>query len=306
MSPTISILVITFNRPEDTLALLKSIEAQNKPDQYVGEILLLNNNSSDSYEKVEEFIQSQSNLPIQYIKHQENLGVARGRNFLIKKAVFPLLLILDDDTVFPENNAIEKLASYFNNPLFKENNTAVFSFEVFYFDTLKPQKSALPHKNYKEHKDKEDFLTYYFFGGAHIMKREIFEKTGLYPESFFYGMEEYDLSYRIIDAGYTLAYNGAVRILHKESPAGRVTNSMKLTMMWYNKCVVAWRYLPSKYFYSTAIMWALQYLKKTRFDFIGMLKNLNKIKSIPREIRSEKISKEALSYLKKVKARLWY
>lgn len=306
MPANISILIITYNRPEDTLALLENLNTQVELGSHVGEILLLNNHSNTSYHTVTDYLQQHPELPVLYINHTENLGVARGRNFLIKRAKCPYLLVLDDDVVFGQNDALKTIAGLFGKPHFSENNTAVITLNIHYYDTGQPQKNALPHKHYETYKDKQWFFTYYFTGAAHLMKKELFSQTGYYPEDFFYGMEEYDLSYRIIDAGYTLAYDNSVKVLHKESPAGRVTNKEKLGMMWYNKCVVARRYLPKKYFYSTALTWALEYLKKTSFDILGMLKQLNKIRKIPSKVPAQKISTASFSYLKLVKARLWY
>jgi len=237
---------------------------------------------------------------------EENLGVARGRNFLIEKAKFPLLLVLDDDVVFAEKNAIEQVSALFEKEQYVKNNTAVITLNIFYFDTKERQKEALPHKNYEKYKNKVWFLTYYFTGAAHLMRRELFEKTGLYPGDFFYGMEEYDLSYRIINAGYSLAFDSDVKVLHKESPKGRLANKEKLKMMWFNKSKVAFRYLPKKYFYSTSFLWSLFYLKKTGFDLKGFFENWKKIKEIPATVPAKKIDEKSLEYLKKVKARLWY
>ena len=302
----LSILIITFNRPEDTLALLENLRSQDNLQQYVGEILLLNNASTTSYETITNFKENNPGFPLTYFAHDENLGVARGRNFLIKKAKFPLLLVLDDDVFFPEKNAIEQAAALFEKPQFIENNTAAITLNIFYFATNERQKEALPHKHYDEYKNKEWFLTYYFTGAAHLMRKELFEKTGYYPADFFYGMEEYDLSYRIINAGYTLAYDASVKVLHKESPTGRLANNKKLGMMWVNKSKVARTYLPKKYFYSTAFMWSLFYLKKTGFDLKGFFQMWKKVSQIPAGNNTHKMNEKAMEYLKKVKARLWY
>lgn len=306
MNPTISILIITYNRPEDTLDLLKSLNEQNNIREHVGEILILNNNSSVSYSSIEEYTESHPDLKIKYIPHDKNLGVAGGRNFLIRTAQYPFLLVLDDDVVIPDNNAIIKASSLFAKKEFKENNTAIITLNIFYYSTNERQKNALPHKKYAIYKDREWFLTYYFTGAAHLMKKELFEQTGLYPEDFFYGMEEYDLSYRVINSGYSLAYDSSIKILHKESPEGRVTNREKLGMMWYNKSVVAWRYLPTVYFYSTVFMWGAFYLKKSGFHFSGFFRTFRKIRKIRTGIPTDKINSDALAYLRKVKARLWY
>lgn len=308
MSPDalLSVLIITYNRPGDALALLENLKQQNNLQQKVGEVLLLNNASTVPYTAISKFIENNPEFPLRYFEHPENLGVARGRNFLIKKAAFPYLLVLDDDVEFPEPNAIEHAAALFQKKRYIENNTAIITLNIFYFDTGERQKEALPHKNYSHYKDKDWFLTYYFTGAAHLMLKELFDHTGYYPEDFFYGMEEYDLSYRVLEAGYTLAFDSSVKVLHKESASGRVTNKQKLSMMWLNKSKVAQRYLPGRYFYSTALMWSLQYLKKTGFDLKGFFQTWGKVKSIPSNTASKKVGKRTLAYLRKVEARLWY
>ena len=90
-------------------------------------------------------------------------------------------------------------------------------------------------------------------------------------------MEEYDLSYRILGAGYGIVYDDRVVILHKESPAGRLPNKDKLRGMWVNKSKVAWKYLPKKYFYSTALLWSYEYLRKTGFNFTGWSKGWSEV-----------------------------
>jgi GT2 family glycosyltransferase len=305
MAP-LSILIITYNRPEDTLALLQSINNQEGKAKYIKEILLLNNASTLSYKIVEDFIEENRALPVKLTNHSENLGVARGRNFLIEKSTGKFLLVLDDDVIFENTDAIITAATLLEEERYIKNNTAVITLNIFYYATRERQTSALPHKNLEKYKDKAWFLTYYFTGAAHLMRKALFEETGLYPPDFFYGMEEYDLSYRIINAGYTLAFDNKIKVLHKESPEGRVTNNQKLGMMWRNKAKVALRYLPQKYFYSTVFMWGLQYLKKTKFDFSGFLKTLKEIIRFQSNVPKQKIDKRSLDYLDKVQARLWY
>lgn len=306
MSPNISVLIITYNRPEDTLALLESLKAQEKLNNYAGEILLLNNASTVAYNKVEEFIEANPEMQIEYIPSKENLGVAKGRNFLIQKAKCPYLLVVDDDIEFPDTNALQVLSQLFSKKQYVENNTAVITLDIFYYENKERQRSAFPHKKYDKYVGKNWFLTSTFSGGANIIKKEVFEEVGYFPEDFFYGMEEYDLSYRIIGAGYTLAYDNSVKVYHKESPLGRVPTKEKLAMMWYNKSVVAWKYLPNRYFYSTALMWTFEYLRKTKFDVVGAIRNLKKIRKIPKLEPKNKINQAALNFLKTVEARLFY
>jgi hypothetical protein len=76
--------------------------------------------------------------------------------------------------------------------------------------------------------------------------------------------------------------------------------------MWLNKSKVAWRYLPKKYFYSTAFMWSLQYLKETSFNLDGFYNGWKKIFTISSTEKRTPIKQTTIDYLRKVKARLWY
>ena len=48
-------------------------------------------------------------------------------------------------------------------------------------------------------------------------------------------MEEYDLSYRVIAAGFSIGYEPGVTIEHKESRHGRLVDHAKLRRQWTNK-----------------------------------------------------------------------
>ncbi len=287
------------------LELLKNISRLDHALELLQEIILVNNASTEDYSAVKEFISANPALPILYFDAPENLGVAKGRNFALQKGTTPICIMLDDDAVLQNKDCLINLQHEFetNNT---ERSKAIVSFKVLYYDTLEMQVNTLPHKLFNEYKDKDFFETYYYAGGAHAIKRDVIEKIGKYPEDFFYGMEEYDLAYRVLEAGYSIVYSNKITMLHKESPLGRKPKEEKLRMMWVNKSKVAWRYLPKKYFYSTAIMWSLQYLKITGFHFSGYLKGWREIGEIPRTEKRNTISSGTVQYLKKVKARLWY
>jgi GT2 family glycosyltransferase len=306
MPDKISILIITYNRPADLLELLVNLNMETNKDGVLEEILILNNASTESYDEVVQYIADNPQLKAKYIWSDENLGVAKGRNKLIPMAKGTLLLSIDDDMVFTSADDLVKLGSLFNEPFFKQANTGIITFRVIYYETREVQVTAFPHKKYDKYAANPRFLTAYFAGGAHIMRKEVIDKTGLYPTDFHYGMEEYDLAYRVVDAGYTIGYDGAITVMHKESPHGRQPNYKKLQMQWVNKSKVAWRYLPFKYFLTTAISWAIQYLRVAKGHLGAFFSALWQIAKIPFSEKRTVISKNALDYLRKVEARLKY
>ena len=287
------------------LELLQNISSLDSASELLEEVIVVNNASTDDYTEVKKYINSTPALPFRYYDAPENLGVAKGRNFALQKGKAPIIIMLDDDAVLQNKDCLVNLCAEFE----KNNSTrpkAIISFKVLYYDTLQMQVNALPHKKFDEYKNKVFFETYYYAGGAHAVKREVIEKLGQYPEDFFYGMEEYDLAYRILDAGYSIVYSDKIVMLHKESSLGRKPKKEKLQMMWLNKSKVAYRYLPKKYFYSTAFMWSLQYLKETGFDLPGFFSGWKKLFAISRDERRTPLIKKTYQYLKQVNARLWY
>jgi GT2 family glycosyltransferase len=299
----ISIIIITYNRPADMLELAGNIASLDNPG-LLDEVIILNNRSTSDYSAVEKFVKSQQHIPFRYLLADENLGVARGRNFAAQKTNAPVLVFIDDDAIFQNKDALLQIRTIFSEEA--NRNTGIVAFRIFYNATMNYQVNAFPHKQFEERKNWHRFDTYYFSGCAHAIRKEVFDKAGFYPGNFFYGMEEYDLSYRTLDTGFKIIYDDRITVLHKESPTGRLTNKEKLRSMWVNKTRVAWKYLPKKYFYATALLWSWQYLRKTSWNFGGWLKGWKEISRISSTEKRIPVSKATLSYLQNVKARLTY
>ena len=299
----IGFVIITYNRPEDMLALMQNISQLQHKEELLEEVIIVNNNSSSDYTLVEKYVNDNKHIPFKYIHSEENLGVAKGRNFAIKQSCAPILIMLDDDAELEGNDALLQIDKIYEE---QGNQLAIASFKVLYYSTRQMQKNAFPHKQFEKKKHLHSFDTYYYAGGAHAISREAISKANFYPEDFFYGMEEYDLSYRLLNLGYRIIYTDNIVMLHKESPLGRQPNRDKMRMLWINKSKVAWRYLPFIYFISTSIMWSMEYLLKSKFDMIGWLKNWKAILQIPANEPKSTVDKKTLTYLKQVDARLSY
>ncbi|MFN3447019.1 MAG: hypothetical protein ACK44D_14885, partial [Bacteroidia bacterium] len=98
----------------------------------------------------------------------------------------------------------------------------------------------------------------------------------------------------------------AIVMLQKESPLGRKPRTDKQRMMWVNKSIVAYKYLHIFYFYTTAFMWSVEYLRKTGFDVKGFVKGWSLVFRIPSNEKRTPLKSSSLSYLRNVGARLWY
>lgn len=300
-----SIVIITFNRQRDLLSLLKNLVENCSSSPLLEEIVIVNNASPESYDEVETYIDQVSDVSINYYRSPVNLGVTGGRNLAVTKSNGDILVMLDDDSEMARGDFLGALSRAFHGPETKRP-VGIISFYVKYYDTLAPQINAFPHKGYHERKDLESFETYYFAGGAHAIRRELFLEVGGYPEDFFYGMEEYDLSFRVIKSGYSIQFLRSVVMLHKESPEGRKPRRAVLAMMWRNKSMVAWKYLPTVYFFSTMALWSLHYLRYSRGDLPGFARQLVRVLRIPLDVSRNPLSGDDMKYLRRCEARLWY
>lgn len=305
----LSLVIITYNRPDDMLALVENISKLEGLDDLIEEIVIVNNHSSVSYKPVEDFIRQHPTLPFRYFDVPENLGVSRGRNYAVRQSRGPILVFLDDDALFRDADALPAIVRIFEegaDPGPGDRVIGIAAFKVYYYSTGEMQENAFPHKRFAERKDWPHFDTAYFSGCAHAIRRDVFDRAGFYPENFFYGMEEYDLSYRALEAGYSIRYDDRVVILHKESPGGRLPPREKLRGMWVNKSKVAWKYLPFVYFMTTAGLWSLEYLRKSGWHWGGFFRGWWEVGQIFSGERRRPVGRAALAYLKKVSARLAY
>ena len=298
----IAIIIITYNRPADMLALAMNIEKLRSKKELLEEVIIVNNNSTESYDAVKSFIQEHTTTPFKFIESKENLGVSRGRNFAIEQSTAPILVLMDDDAEFQDVDVLERI----NNSVNENPNAGILAMKILYFQNKEFQINCFPHKSFEKRKNLHFFDTYYFAGCGNIIQKEAFIKAGAFPTDFFYGMEEYDLSYRLIDKGYTIKYIADIVLLHKESPEGRQTKSDKLRGMWVNKTKVAWRYLPLSCYLTTAMMWSLFFLLKSKFDLIGFLKGWIEVVSIPLKEKRKIVTTSTIEYLNKVEARIIY
>ena len=298
----IAIIIITYNRPADMLALAMNIEKLSSKKELLEEIIIVNNNSTESYDAVKSFIQENPSTPFKLIESKENLGVSRGRNFAIEQSKAPILVLIDDDAEFQDTDALKRI----NEAVIENPHAGILTMKILYFQNSQFQLNAFPHKSFEKRKHLQSFETYYFAGCGNIIVKEAFDIAGPFPTDFFYGMEEYDLSYRILDAGYTIKYIADIVLLHKESPEGRQTKSDKLRGMWVNKTKVAWRYLPMPCYFTTAIMWSMFFLLNSKFDLIGFINGWLAIVTIPFKEKRNKVSKLSQEYLNKVEARILF
>jgi len=82
----------------------------------------------------------------------------------------------------------------------------------------------------------------YFLGGACAIRRSAYEEVGGYFTELFYGHEEIELSWRLIDAGWSIRYLADVEVFHPRTEISRHADGWLMTGR--NRVWIARRTLP--------------------------------------------------------------
>jgi GT2 family glycosyltransferase len=167
----------------------------------------------------------------------ENAGVAGGRNAAVSVCTGDVVLFLDDDGWYPDPGA---LGPHVADRFAADPRLAVLAFRV-----LDPEGGAgarwhVPRLRAGDPERSSVVTT--FAGGACAIRRSAYLEAGELPGAFFFGHEETDLSWRLLERGYLIEYDAAAQMCH---PA--VSNARHA--IWYraearNRVWLARRNLP--------------------------------------------------------------
>ena len=229
--PFISVITLNYNQTDVTCEFLESTRQWKYPNY---EILVCDMASvTDPSEKI-----LAGNYPhTRLLLSKKNLGFAGGNNWGMRQAKGDFIFIVNNDTEVTED-LLQKLLQ----PFFTDPSIGVTCPKIKYFD--KPDiiqyAGFNPMNNFtgrttsigtmEEDRGQYDTSrpTYGAHGCAMMVKREVLEKVGMFPEKFFLYYEEWDWSARIMKAGYRIWYTADAVIYHKESVSVGKANPMKV------------------------------------------------------------------------------
>jgi GT2 family glycosyltransferase len=294
----ISIIIITFGRKEEVLKCLGSIYSQ---DFNNFEVVFVDNNTDNN---ISEFLlNNTSNLKnFRYIKAPSNLGVAGGRNFAMGEAHGDIFVSVDDDAFFAANNSLRLIENKMN----ADRSIAVLAFKLLNYKSKNLEMKEFPFKNKKINPDEEREATY-FCGGANALSKNALATTGFYPDNFFFGMEELDLSFRIIDNNYKIIYFPSVLLWHDPSSGGRMKKARFWQQTLENRLKVSMRNLPWRYFTINVLIWSLKVLKHSKNIEIVAGSYISLFRERKEILKNRKVIKpETIARLKKLDHRLYY
>ena len=306
ISPLYSILIGSKDRSSALIRCVKSVAAQTYSNL---EILILDDNSKERLcGKVAEVF---GDNRIRCIRSDTTLGVAGGRNKLIKEAKGDFLITLDDDTVLPYDDSLGKLIDLFNS----HPDVGLISFKITDIDDGKEAVNRIPFRRASIRRNPElanlpQYVSY-FLGGGHAARRDVYEKCGLYQEDLIFGVEELDLSYRMIEAGYKLFYTPDIVVEHYSkyrSSLSKKARSRHLYFLTRNKIWINYKYLPWFAFFINSLLWCIVRFASSPFTggFIQIIRGVYDGLRGLRKLRRTPISKKTVLYLQHNHGRLLF
>ncbi len=125
-------------------------------------------------------------------------------------------------------------------------NVAIVTARHIDYATGDTPRASFPHTDKSLPKDRP-FKTFRFQGNGFAMRRAAFDRIGPMSEDFFYGLEEIDYAYRVVDAGYEIYYEPGCWVVEHNDPGGRKPKKEVEEMRLTNKLIISFKYLPAMY-----------------------------------------------------------
>ncbi len=207
----VSIIILTFNQLDYTIACIESIRRYTHNIPY--EIIIVDNQSTDG---TREWLNKQTDIKVIY--NEENYGFPKGCNQGAEIAEGDSILFLNNDTIVTEN-----WLSLLVDCLYSDheigavgpvtNNCSNYQSIQVSYSNLQEMQFFAAQFNRKDSSKWEKRLK--LVGYCFLVKKDILQHIGLFDEQFSPGnFEDDDLSLRIIQAGYHLIVCKDVFIHH--------------------------------------------------------------------------------------------
>ena len=215
----ISVIIVSFNAPGFLQVCLDSV--RDALEGLRGEIIVIDNASTDR--NVEMIRQDFPGVDLTV--NSENIGFSKAVNQGVKQAGGEFILILNPDSVLPEDG-LRKILAYAET---QENLGAVGCRFMDGTGALLPEckrnfpgiRSAvaklfgLNWGYYADHIGEGEVAEVEVLTGAFMLiRRELFNRLKGFDERFFMFGEDIDLSYRIHKEGFRNRYYGKVSMIH--------------------------------------------------------------------------------------------
>ncbi len=227
----LTIIIVTFNSERYINKCIESVVNSDNKNFEISKIIVIDNCSSDL--TVIKILKLQKRFKIiSLLKNKVNAGFACAVNQGIKESNGEYVLLLNPDTILRRNSLFHLVDSAKKNNAgicggatidnegrvsgshFRFPNLMVGIFDFTNFRKLRRDDKWHKYFYYQDRKQNSSFTVDVITGGYMLVKRSLFNKVGLFDESFFMYLEDVDFCLRAKNAGYKIYYSSKSEILH--------------------------------------------------------------------------------------------
>jgi len=264
-TPQVFILILSFNRREDTIATLESIQKLKVKDFRLTAVVVDNASKDGSAEALKNF--RMENGAFRLIVNKKNLGFAEGNNVGLRwclKNGADFIAVLNDDTIVSENLIAELLEVFGKYP-----EAGIIAPKIYFAKGFEFKKGYKPDELGKviwyaggdidwknvygtnhgvDAVDKGQFdkvaETDFAAGCCLFVKREVLKEIGLFDKRYFAYLEDADLSQRAKRAGWKVLYAPPAHLWHKVSQSSGIGSELNDYFITRNRMLFGLTYVP--------------------------------------------------------------
>ena len=199
--------ITTRNRPASLARCVRSLQVLASLDPHV----VVFDDASDVPAAPALLETTPDGMDLAVLRDEGHVGYIAGRNRIMREAITPYVLLLDDDAVVLSAESIEAAIAVLDG----DAAVAAVGFAQAEADGrpwpegMQPARGSVPA-----------YVTAYI-GFAHLLRRDAFHRCGGYREGFVYYGEEKDFCLRLLDRGERVVYLPQSLVGHLADPSGR-------------------------------------------------------------------------------------
>lgn len=283
--PTVSAVILSYNRRGLLEKTLSVLEKESYPNL---EIIVVDNASTDGSAKMvaEKFPN------VKLLQTEKNIGVA-ACNIGFKAASGKYILVLDDDS-YPIDDCVSKAVKKM------EENDRIGCITA---QIINPDGGI----QWPEDKIDEVHDEYCFIGCGAVLRKDVFEKTGFYPDDYFLFHNELVNSLLMLNMGYVIRYYPDIKCMHKSPPTKRM-NDTRIYYLVRNGSWNIWQFTPLRYmiFYYPGFLAKNLYLSIKYRTMAGFLRGvIDSYRKFSKYAIKKRSPCNAEVYLRRLRRNLW-
>jgi glycosyltransferase involved in cell wall biosynthesis len=209
-TPSISVLVSTYNRAESLRRCLAALEALSVPDGLVWEVVVVDNDSDDDTRETIAGLQRKSRIQIVYV-YESRQGKSHALNQGVARSQGQIVAFIDDDCMV-DKNWLVCLSEEFDND-------AALSGLGGRVELYDPQDKPVSVRTSRRRRDLGLVNLFSLVPGCNMaFRRAALEKVGAFDGDFGPGtrlvVEDIDFIYRALKCGCRIVYSPDLLVFH--------------------------------------------------------------------------------------------